>query len=110
MRAVALVTPLLVLGLLPVLGRMEAWSVGERTRPRARALRPGTTDRTTKRARMSDTTLPPEPEPDLGPLPRDPPPPPGYRDPLEGSPVLDDLRQGLTEGRGDPGTEAPGSA
>lgn len=109
MRAVALVTPLLVLGLLPVLGRMEAWSVGERTRPRARALRPGTTDRTTKRTRMSDTTLPPEPDHDLGPLPRDPPPPPGYRDPLEGSPVLDDLLAAPTEAGADPRTHDPRS-
>ncbi len=106
MRAIALVTPLLVLGLLPVLGRMEAWSAQERPRPLPRTPRRRTTDRT----RMTDTTTPGEPEPDLGPLPRDPPPPPGYRDPLEGSPVLDDLRHAPPEDGVDPGTVGAGSA
>ncbi|WP_377642523.1 hypothetical protein [Oryzobacter terrae] len=105
MRAVALVTPLLVLGLLPVLGRMEAWSVGERTRPRARTPRP----RTTVRTRMTATTPPADPELVPGPLPRDPPPPPGYRDPLEDSPVLEDL---VDPSRGEVGLgdEGAGSA
>lgn len=40
---------------------------------------------------MGETAAPATGETIPVPLPRDPPPPPGYVDPLEGSGVLDDL-------------------
>jgi hypothetical protein len=43
----------------------------------------------------------------LPPLPRDPPPPPGYEDPLTASPVLDDPAVAVREAVDGPLPEAP---
>lgn len=80
MRAAALLTPLLMLGLLVVMGRLETW-----------AQRPDVlTPRPQRKKRVM--TAPPFPQskdvPGI-PLLRDPPPPPGWVEPLAGSSAED---------------------
>ena len=81
MKAAALLTPLLVLGLLIPMHKLEVWA----QRPDVAARRP--------RRRRRVMTTPPTPRSEVAPevpLLRDPPPPPGYVEPLAGSSV-DDL-------------------
>lgn len=89
MKAVAFLTPLLVLGLLPLLHALE---VRMRRTPRpSRARRSRTTRPTTKDPMMTELPAP-EDGAELGmPVLRDPPPPPGYVEPLAGSTAEDTL-------------------
>ena len=104
MKALALALPLLVLAPLLLLQRMEAWC----TRP-SRAIRrgppsavpaphapnPATTRITMARQTITATSPPAADAPE--PLLRDPPPPPGYVDPLEEDPLLSELVDGGEE-------------
>lgn len=80
MRAAALLTPLLALGLLAVMARLEVWAQTPTAAPappqrRNRVMTAPPTDRR-------------EAAPEV-PLLRDPPPPPGYVEPLAGSSAED---------------------
>lgn len=82
MRAAALLTPFLVLGLLVVMPRLEVWA----HRPAAPVRRP----RPKVPPAMSSTPSPrADPDSPETPLLRDPPPPPGWVEPLEGSSAED---------------------
>lgn len=85
MKAVALLTPLLALGLLLVLQRLEAWA--EQPVPHIRRPPRRSPVTTTPSTRPSDDTP-------QTPLLRDPPPPPGYVEPLAGSTAEDTSHHG----------------
>lgn len=79
MMAMALLTPLLVLGILPLLHDLEAWMRRDTPPGRDRPPRPQ------KGPPMIEQTPPTDGADLVRPVPRDPPPPPGYVDPLAGS-------------------------
>jgi hypothetical protein len=104
MKALALALPLLVFAPILLLQRMEAWCARPARPPRMRPAPPvpvpPVPTPSTARITMARQITAPTPATDADvhePLPRDPPLPPGYVDPLEGDPLLSDLRQ---EGRG----------
>ena len=111
MKLLALATPLLVLGLVLLLQRMEAWCARVPGAASDRAHRPpgGRTPPTIARSTMSTTTAPSPAATVEGevaePLLRDPPAPPGYVDPLEGNAALEDLV--VTTARAEGSTNGP---
>lgn len=98
MKLLALATPLLALGLVLLLQRMEAWcgrvprAAGDR-RVRASVSRTAPPMRSTMPATSAPSSAATAEGEALEPLLRDPPSPPGYVDPLEGSPTLEDLME-----------------
>ena len=76
MKAAALLTPLLMLGLLVGMAKLEVWA----QHPDVPTPRP----RRRKRV-MTEPQLPHAEDVPQAPLLRDPPPPPGYVEPLAGS-------------------------
>lgn len=106
MKLLSLGTPVLVLGLVLLLQRMEAWSAGVSTAAgRSQRHRDGRTSPTTTGRTMSTPAAPSSStamgEDAAEPLPRDPPAPPGCGDPLEGNATLEHLVEAL------PGQERP---
>lgn len=100
MKLLSLGTPVLVLGLVLLLQRMEAWSAGVSTAAgRSQRHRDGRTSPTTTGRTMSTPAAPSSStamgEDAAEPLPRDPPAPPGYVDPLEGNATLEHLVEAL---------------
>lgn len=103
MKLLALGTPLLVLGVIFLLQRLEAWALpSPRSRrgrvaaaapTRNRPVPPPATGLPTGRRKMMNDQTSPTPDERDGPLLRDPPPPPGYVDPLDESQALRDLSQ-----------------
>lgn len=94
MKLIALATPLLVLGLVLLLQRMEAWCVRAPRAADSRLRSPGGRTPHPTRSSMSTTTAPSPAataEEAAAPLLRDPPSPPGYVDPLEGNATLEDI-------------------
>ena len=91
MKAAALLTPFLVLGLLHVLQRLEVWtgSSGGARHPRKKEPR---------MTQQHDGQTEPHGE---APLLRDPPPPPGYVEPLAGSSAEDALPAPADDGAPD---------
>jgi hypothetical protein len=99
-KFLALGTPLLVLGAIFVLQRLESWAIPS-PRSRRKALRAAPAAPSAgkspadpappRRRKMMNHPTSPTPDERDGPLLRDPPPPPGYVDPLDESQVLKDL-------------------
>lgn len=116
MKAAALATPVLALGLIHLMHLLEVWaqrtSTSSRTSPRTRRLEGGTTH-DDKDETMTDIPGPrTDPSPNK-PLPHDPPPPPGWVDPLADSDAgdLDGAAPSPPAGAGEPGgRRRPGDA
>lgn len=83
MKAAGLLTPLVVLGLLLVMPRLEVWA----QRPTVSAIRPR------RRVRPMTSPAPADTDAAKAPILRDPPPPPGYVEPLAGSSAEDTFTQ-----------------
>jgi hypothetical protein len=103
MKALALALPLFVLATLLLLQRMEDWcarpSRATRRGPPPPVLIPPAPAPPSARTTMARQTATASPAPAADaadaaePLLRDPPPPPGYVDPLEEDPLLSDLME-----------------
>ena len=111
MKLLALAAPLLVLGLVLLLQRMEAWctraptAAGRIHRPAPGGRTPATTTRSTMRNPAAPSPAATVDEEVAEPLLRDPPAPPGYVDPLSGSSMLEHL-VGSASGQRGPRTHA----
>lgn len=113
MKLLALATPLLVLGLILLLQRMEAWCAPVPRAAGDRPVRPrdGPTPSTRRSAMPTSTSASTATTTELDvaePLLRDPPTPPGDVDPVEDGATLEDLVEATREGRssGVPSTHA----